>query len=150
MKLKEWAPIDIGAYLEMPADLQVAQSLWNDPCDGVNPIINNPYSGPYRGDDIKNIWRDRGEPGRFTGASSEEEEETPLQERLRNKIRQEISKLFQQRELEEGSCGYTHKAPGGKMLTTPGDTKGMDAYTRTQQMTKGTLQERFKKLANIK
>ena len=158
MKLKEWAPLDPHAWLDVTSQLEpldvTSLSMWTDPCGNMPPVVN-PNGGVWN-NDVKTIFRDR-EQGRYIGSGTggedippDDEADAPLQERLRNLITQEISNLFHQGALEEGSCGYTQSAPDGNMLTTPGGTKGMDGYSRTQQMTKGTLQERFQKLANIK
>jgi hypothetical protein len=103
------------------------KTKWNDYMTGV---LSNP------GPPVKTI------PGQNTMG------ESSLQEKIKNKF----TSLFQEQELEEGSCGYTQTADG-QNLTTPGETSGMDATTRTQQMQyqgRKNLQERFQQLAGIK
>jgi len=48
-------------------------------------------------------------------------------------------------QVREGSCGYT-ETPGGQKLSTPGGTKGMSAYDRTQKMLKKYIQQEVKKI----
>ena len=168
--LYEWAPLDLGNL----SDLQLAPYEFQSQHNGsIMPPLNpcgcpagtigpDCHSGPLhtkKGHDI-DLTKLNLQPADFGGGyvgaggfvGDDDAEALPfIPEGLREKIRQEISRLYQEsKELEEGSCGYTQSAPDGNMLTTPGGTKGMDGYSRTQQMTKGTLQERFQKLANIK
>jgi len=49
-------------------------------------------------------------------------------------------------DMDEGSCGYSQEAPGGKDLKTPGGTKGMKADTRTMSMMREAIKKEIKKL----
>ena len=53
-----------------------------------------------------------------------------------------LDQLYQQ----EGSCGYSQEAPGGKDLKTPGGTQGMDADKRTVKMMREAIKKEIKKL----
>ena len=50
------------------------------------------------------------------------------------------------KDVEEGSCGYTQTAPGGKDLKTPGGTQGMEANKRTITMMREVVKKEIKKL----
>jgi hypothetical protein len=47
----------------------------------------------------------------------------------------------------EGSCGYSQEAPGGKDLKTPGGTKGMPANKRTMTMMREVIRKEIAKLS---
>ncbi len=49
--------------------------------------------------------------------------------------------------INEGSCGYSQEAPGGKDLKTPGGTKGIPADKRTMGMMRETIRKEIKKLS---
>ena len=53
-----------------------------------------------------------------------------------------LDQLYQQ----EGSCGYSQDAPGGKDLKTPGGIKGIPADKRTMSMMRETIRKEIKKL----
>ena len=48
--------------------------------------------------------------------------------------------------VDEGSCGYSQRAPGGEELDTPGGTKGMPANKRTTGMMRKLIQKEIAKL----
>ena len=52
--------------------------------------------------------------------------------------------------VEEGSCGYSQEAPGGKDLKTPGGTQGMDADKRTVKMMREAIRKEIKRLHETK
>ena len=49
-------------------------------------------------------------------------------------------------DVDEGSCGYSQEAPGGKDLKTPGGTKGMPANKRTMGMMREAIRKEIKRL----
>ena len=58
------------------------------------------------------------------------------------------SALDYQYVANEGSCGYSQEAPGGKDLKTPGGTKGMPADKRTITMMREVIRKEIRSLKN--
>ena len=55
-------------------------------------------------------------------------------------------KAIEQMYQQEGSCGYSQEAPGGKELDTPGGIKGRNADARTLTMMREVIKKEIKKL----
>ena len=56
------------------------------------------------------------------------------------------SRFMKEDEVDEGSCGYSQEAPGGKELNTPGGIKGRNADARTLTMMREVIRKEIKKL----
>ena len=60
MKLKEWAPLDPHAWLDVTSQLEpldvTSLSMWTDPCGNMPPVVN-PNGGVWI-NDVKTIFRD--------------------------------------------------------------------------------------------
>ena len=93
---------------------------------------------------------DDGTTDRYVAAASFTDG-TPLNDIQRDRFLDKYPELTQELAVDqhfqqEGSCGYSQEAPGGKELDTPGGVQSMDADDRTKGMLKVLIQKEIAKL----